>query len=41
MASGVLRPPPPTLFALRDARQAHTLLDAGQTLGKMVLLPQR
>ncbi len=41
MASGVLRPPPPMLFALRDARQAHTLLDAGQTLGKMVLLPQR
>ena len=38
---GVLRPPPPTLFALRDARQAHTLLDAGQTLGKLVLLPQR
>ena len=41
MASGVLRPPPPTLFALRDARQAHTLLDAGETLGKLVLLPQR
>ena len=41
MASGVLQPPPPTLFALRDARQVHTLLDAGQTLGKLVLLPQR
>ena len=41
MASGALRPPPSTRLTLSDARQAHTLLDAGQTLGKLVLLPQR
>jgi NADPH2:quinone reductase len=41
MASGALRPAPPTLLSLQEAQQAHTLLDAGQTLGKLVLLPQR
>lgn len=40
MAAGNLRPPPPTLLPLTEARRAHELLDAGETLGKMVLLPR-
>ncbi len=40
MAAGSLRPPPPTLLPLTEARRAHELLDAGETLGKMVLLPR-
>lgn len=40
MAAGSLRPPKPTLLPLSEARRAHELLDAGQTLGKLVLLPR-
>ncbi len=40
MAAGKLRPPPPTLLPLTEARRAHELLDAGETLGKVVLLPR-
>lgn len=39
MAAGRLRPPPPTLLPLADARRAHELMEAGKTLGKVVLLP--
>lgn len=40
MAAGSLRPPPPTLLPLAEAQRAHELLDAGLTLGKLVLLPR-
>jgi NADPH2:quinone reductase len=40
MAAGNLRPPPPTLLPLAEAQRAHELLDAGLTLGKLVLLPR-
>lgn len=39
MAQGRLRPPPPTLLPLSQARRAHELMEAGTTLGKVVLLP--
>lgn len=39
MASRRLRPPPPTLLPLAQARRAHELLEAGNTLGKLVLVP--
>jgi NADPH2:quinone reductase len=39
MAAGRLRPPPPTLLPLSEARRAHELLEAGTTLGKVVLVP--
>jgi len=39
MAAGRLRPPPPTVLPLAQARQAHEMLEAGQTLGKLVLRP--
>jgi NADPH2:quinone reductase len=39
MAAGRLRPPPPTVMALADAGRAHALLEKGETLGKIVLLP--
>jgi NADPH:quinone reductase len=39
MSEGRLRPPPPTLLPLRDAARAHAMLEAGETLGKLVLTP--
>ena len=39
MASGRLRPPPPTLLPLAEAARAHELMEAGRTLGKVVLVP--
>ncbi|HEV7390683.1 MAG TPA: zinc-binding dehydrogenase, partial [Burkholderiales bacterium] len=39
MATGRLRPPPPTVLPLADAARAHEMMEAGRTLGKMVLVP--
>lgn len=39
MAEGRLRPPPATLLPLAEARRAHELMEAAQTLGKVVLMP--
>jgi NADPH:quinone reductase-like Zn-dependent oxidoreductase len=40
MVEGRLRPPPPTVMPLADAARAHALIERGETLGKIVLLPQ-
>ncbi|MFA5058856.1 MAG: zinc-dependent alcohol dehydrogenase family protein [Opitutaceae bacterium] len=39
MAAGHVRAPRTTLMPLADVRHAHELLDAGKTLGKLVLKP--
>ena len=39
MAAGRLRPPPPTLLQLAEAARAHELMEAGRTMGKIVLAP--
>jgi NADPH2:quinone reductase len=39
MAAGRLRPPPPTVLPLAQAARAHELMEAGRTLGKVVLVP--
>lgn len=39
MAEGRLRPPPASVWPLAQARAVHELLDAGETLGKLVLKP--
>ena len=39
MAAQRLRPPPPTVLPLTQARRAHEMMEAGQTLGKIVLVP--
>ena len=39
MASGRLRPPPPTVLPLAEAARAHAMMEAGQTIGKVVLVP--
>jgi NADPH2:quinone reductase len=39
MAAGRLRPPPPTLLPLGEAARAHEMMEAGRTLGKVVLVP--
>ena len=39
MAAGKLRPPPPTLLPLAEARRAHEMMEAATTLGKLVLMP--
>jgi NADPH2:quinone reductase len=39
MAAGRLRPPPPTLLPLAEAAHAHEMMEAGRTLGKVVLVP--
>ncbi len=39
MAEGRLRPPPAAVWPLAQAREVHALLDAGDTLGKLVLRP--
>jgi NADPH2:quinone reductase len=39
MAAGRLRPPPPTLVPLAEAARAHQMMEAGRTMGKLVLVP--
>jgi NADPH2:quinone reductase len=39
MATGRVRPPPPRTFALKDAVEAHRLLDSAQLVGKISLVP--
>ena len=39
MAAGSIRAPVPMLLPLRDACQAHEILDAGATMGKIALIP--
>jgi NADPH2:quinone reductase len=39
MASGRVRAPPATVLPFAEARRAHQLLDAPDTLGKIVLHP--
>ncbi|MGH8642785.1 MAG: quinone oxidoreductase family protein, partial [Burkholderiales bacterium] len=41
MAAGRLRPPAPTLLPLAEAARAHEMMEAGRTLGKVVLVPER
>jgi NADPH2:quinone reductase len=41
MAAGTLRPPQATLLPLAQARRAHEILDAGESLGKIVLIPRQ
>jgi NADPH2:quinone reductase len=40
MAAGRLRPPLPTVLPLAQAARAHELMEAGRTMGKIVLAPQ-
>ncbi|MCI3951565.1 MAG: putative quinone oxidoreductase, NADPH-dependent [Burkholderiales bacterium] len=39
MAAGRLRPPPPTVLSLAEAARAHEMMEAGRSLGKIVLTP--
>ena len=39
MAAGRLRPPAPTVLPLAEAARAHEIMEAGQSLGKIVLAP--
>jgi NADPH2:quinone reductase len=39
MAAGRLRPAPATVMPLAEAARAHELMEAGRTLGKVVLVP--
>jgi NADPH2:quinone reductase len=39
MAQGAVRAPRPTRMRLDQARDAHVVLDAGQTQGKIILEP--
>jgi NADPH2:quinone reductase len=39
MAAGRLRPPPPTMVPLAEAARAHQMMEAGRTMGKLVLVP--
>jgi len=39
LAAGKIKPPAATVLKLSQARQAHALLDAGEVLGKLVLVP--
>jgi len=41
MAGGRLRPPPPTVMPLAEAARAHEMMEAGRTLGKLVLIPSQ
>ncbi|MGH6690774.1 MAG: quinone oxidoreductase family protein [Gammaproteobacteria bacterium] len=40
MATGRVRPAPPTLLPLAEAARAHEMMEAGRTLGKLVLVPE-
>jgi NADPH2:quinone reductase len=39
MAAGHLRPPAPTVLPLSQAGRAHELMEAGRSLGKLILVP--
>ena len=39
MAAGRVRAPRPTVLPLSEARQAHALLDAADSVGKIILHP--
>jgi NADPH:quinone reductase len=39
MTAGRVRPAPPTLLPLAEARRAHEMMEAGRNLGKIVLVP--
>ena len=39
MAAGRLRAPPPTVLPLAEAARAHEMMEAGRSLGKIVLTP--
>jgi len=39
MAAGRLRPPAPTVLPLAQAARAHELMEAGRSLGKLILVP--
>jgi NADPH:quinone reductase len=39
MTAGRLRPPPPTVLPLAEAARAHEMMEAGRSLGKVVLTP--
>jgi len=39
MAAGRLRPPPPTVLPLAEAAHAHEMMEAGRTVGKIILAP--
>ena len=39
MAAGRLRPPAPTMLPLAEAARAHEMMEAGRTVGKIVLVP--
>jgi NADPH2:quinone reductase len=39
MAAGRLRPPAPARMPLAEAARAHEMMEAGRTLGKVVLMP--
>lgn len=39
MAAGRLRAPPPTVLPLAEAARAHEMMEAGRSLGKIVLSP--
>jgi NADPH:quinone reductase len=41
MAAGKLRPPAPTVMPLAQAAQAHEMMEAGRTIGKIVLAPPK
>lgn len=41
MAAGKLRPPAPTLMPLAEAARAHEMMEAGRTIGKVVLVPPK
>lgn len=39
LAAGKIKPPAATVLKLSQAREAHVMLDAGEVLGKLVLVP--
>jgi NADPH2:quinone reductase len=41
LAAGKIKPPAAMVLKLSQAQQAHAMLDAGEVLGKLVLVPDR
>ena len=39
MATGRLRPPPPTVLPLAEAARAHEMMEASRHMGKIILKP--
>jgi len=39
LASGQIQPPAPTIFKLSEASLAHELMESGEHIGKIVLVP--